>query len=493
MENSIHYFTENGIPELEKIRINFMKAPSLFDECAEEVKKIFLKIACQFLSELLEEGNTLLEESVKRRISWQIKDRCTRNILTPLGTVSFTHTRFKNKQTGETAYLLDRAIGWEAHARISDGVKAALLRGAVQGSYERAGKTACEGEDCVGKETVMRCVHSTKAPSRQGGESGSKRKVRYLYVEADEDHAALQFHEKKGDIKRYKGHANNGEIVKLVYVHEGYKEGAGKERKRRELKNVAYFGGIYSGKRNVVLWEEVKAYIEKEYQTEEIEKIFFQSDGGGWMKKGVEKLGAELVLDEFHLSEYRIRISRLCGDTQQEREEIHQKLREWMEKGNRKQMEKWVEERKRGLGEKYQKKLEENWNYLKNNWKGIRMRMERGDGVMGSSTEGHVSHVLSSRMSSRPMGWSHKGADSLCRIRIYWMNGGDMLELVHSGKKAGFEEAHKEECCLSAAELLSWEKKHSQANGKYVEALRAKVSEQTSVKVYFNTGIAGVC
>ena len=121
------------------------------------------------------------------------------------------------------------------------------------------------------------------------------------------------------------------------------------------------------------------------------------------------------------------------------------------------------------------------------------MRMERGDGVMGSSTEGHVSHVLSSRMSSRPMGWSHKGADSLCRIRIYWMNGGDMLELVHSGKKAGFEEAHKEECCLSAAELLSWEKKHSQANGKYVEALRAKVSEQTSVKVYFNTGIAGVC
>lgn len=28
------------------------------------------------------------------------------------------------------------------------------------------------------------------------------------------------------------------------------------------------------------------------------------------------------------------------------------------------------------------------------------------EGVIGCSAEGHVSHVLSSRMSSRPMGWS---------------------------------------------------------------------------------------
>ena len=119
--------------------------------------------------------------------------------------------------------------------------------------------------------------------------------------------------------------------------------------------------------------------------------------------------------------------------------------------------------------------------------------MEGGEGVIGSSTEGHVSHVLSSRMSSRPMGWSREGADKLSRLRIYWMNGGDMLKLVRNGKKAVPEETAKEEICLSAAELLSWEKKHSQANGKYVEALRARVSQQTSVKVYFNTAIAGVC
>ena len=43
---------------------------------------------------------------------------------------------------------------------------------------------------------------------------------------------------------------------------------------------MAYFGGLYRGKDNEKLWKEVKEYIEKQYETEEIEKIYFQSDGG---------------------------------------------------------------------------------------------------------------------------------------------------------------------------------------------------------------------
>lgn len=305
-------------------------------------------------------------------------------------------------------------------------------------------------------------------------------------MEADEDHVPLQFHEKKGDIKRYKGHADNCQIVKLVYVHEGYEEAEGA---RRELKNVAYFGGIYSGKENAALWEAVRRYIERKYGTEGIGKIFFQSDGGGWMKKGVEVLGAEFVLDGFHLWQCTARMARLCGET----EEARRTLMGWVEKGERKRVEEWVGERKGALDEKRQKKLEEAWGYLKKNWKGIRRRTEGAEGVIGSSTEGHVSHALSSRMSSRPMGWSRKGADRLSRLRIYWMNGGDMLELVRGRKEAGKREPAEEEACLSAAELLSWERKHSQANGKYIEAISARISQQTSVKVYFNTAIAGVC
>lgn len=117
----------------------------------------------------------------------------------------------------------------------------------------------------------MRQVRSMEVPPEGGKKVSEKRKVKYLYVEADEDHIALQYKEKKGDIKRFQGHADNGQIVKLVYVHEGYTDSR-EDIKRKELKNVVYFGGLYRGKDNETLWKEVKEYIENQYETEGIEK-----------------------------------------------------------------------------------------------------------------------------------------------------------------------------------------------------------------------------
>lgn len=72
------------------------------------------------------------------------------------GSITFTRTRFLNKETVETAYLLDRILGWEPHTHISDGVKAGMLEVAAQGSYEKAGESSCQGEDRVNRNTVMR-------------------------------------------------------------------------------------------------------------------------------------------------------------------------------------------------------------------------------------------------------------------------------------------------------------------------------------------------
>lgn len=162
-------------------------------------------------------------------------------------------------------------------------------------------------------------------------------------------------------------------------------------------------------KDNEKLWEEVKEYIEKQYETEEIKKIYLQSDGGGWMKKGMETLGAEFVLDEFHIQKYIRRMARVAvdGGAEEDREEAGKKVKEWIQNGNRKKLEEWVGDAGAELGEKDRKKLMESWKYIKNNWQGVGRRIKKEEGVMGSSTEGHVSHVLSERMSSRP---------TVCRI-----------------------------------------------------------------------------
>lgn len=180
MNNSIQYFIENGIPKLEKNKKDFFSNPACFDEYIEKVKDILLDLGCHMISEVLKECNTLLEESLKRRFSWQIKDRGQKSILSPVGTLTFTNTRFKNKETKETAYLLDRVLGLEPHTRISDGVKASIAEEAVQTSYEKAGKMACPGES-VSRETVMRHVRELDIPTKNLETPEEKKKVKYIY------------------------------------------------------------------------------------------------------------------------------------------------------------------------------------------------------------------------------------------------------------------------------------------------------------------------
>ncbi len=81
--------------------------------------------------------------------------------------------------------------------------------------------------------------------------------------------------------------------------------------------------------------------------------------------------------------------------------------------------------------------------YFQKNWKGIRKRIKKEEGILGSSTESHVSHVLSARMSSRPMGWSKQGADKVSQWRIYWKNSGEIRELLHSSIVQGEKKRKK--------------------------------------------------
>ena len=148
---------------------------------------------------------------------------------------------------------------------------------------------------------------------------------------------------------------------------------------------------------------------------------------------------------------------------------------------------------KAGMKEKNQKKLEAGLEYIKNNWQGIRRRVKNEEGITGSSTESHISHVLSSRLSSRPKGWCREGLDKMAQLRVYWKNGGSLLELVKYQKEEKTTEKTEEEKYFSATEMVTWEKKHRKTNGKYIEALRASISSQISAKIFFNTAIAGLC
>lgn len=76
-------------------------------------------------------------------------------------------------------------------------------------------------------------------------------------------------------------------------------------------------------------------------------------------------------------------------------------------------------------------KIEQLRKYVLGNWPAVR-RTLRNKLVNGCSAESHVSHILSDRLSSRPMGWSQTGADRMSKLRCYDKNNGRaaIIELV---------------------------------------------------------------
>lgn len=97
--------------------------------------------------------------------------------------------------------------------------------------------------------------------------------------------------------------------------------------------------------------------------------------------------------------------------------------------------------------------------------------------LVGSSTEGHIYHVLSSRMSCLAMGWSRKGADRMARLRAYHFNRNDMLELAQYQKRRLKKAAGTEETTELISGVRRTQYKHP-AWGKYVDAVQVELSEE---------------
>lgn len=102
--------------------------------------------------------------------------------------------------------------------------------------------------------------------------------------------------------------------------------------------------------------------------------------------------------------------------------------------------------------------------YILSNWSGIMLSIKSKDENIQCSAEGHVSHIYADRMSSRSLGWSRTGVDKMSRLRIYWMNGGDMLELVRFQKQE-MAKASGEEIIYSAQQMIKMERANQRRLG----------------------------
>ena len=249
MKEIIQYFNEVCINELLKVSENLYRDPSKFAEYIEELKETLNKLGVEIIKETLEEMDMAIKNSVKRKMNWHVEKKdCEKDLITTLGTVSFMKTLYVSKEKNEDGkfemcYLLDKVMGVEENQRLTEDAMVKVYEEAVQTSYRRGGESVNES-DSISKTAVKDMLHKTKFPEIIP-EEPEKKKVDYLYIDADEDHYALQFQEKKGDLEvSENGRKKNGAITKLVYVYEGVAPEA-PGSKRNKLINTKYFCSGY--------------------------------------------------------------------------------------------------------------------------------------------------------------------------------------------------------------------------------------------------------
>lgn len=363
-------------------------------------------------------------------------------LLCCLGSFSYNRTYYKDKKTGEYVYLSDLQFGIEPRAKTMEDSKAQALEEAVESSYRKGGLRASVTES-LSKASMKNLIHGLVVDMPKP-EVKEKKKVRILHINADEDHVAAQFWKTKGDLKKNEGGIKSNTITpKLVYVYEGVERESPKS-KRWKLVNTHYFSGLYERERNTDLWLEVADYIDTHYDMDYLETVYLCGDGANWIKQGLSWINKSIfVLDKFHLGKYLTKSVSIMGDQDET-------MRQMIE-------DEFSFENKAAVNEIYRKLIEmaesdskkagieQARRYIMNNWEGITIYNTRGHEITGCSAEGHVSHVLSSRMSSRPLGWSKKGADNIARLRAFAWNGGNIYDLLMYRKYKERQEEHDEE------------------------------------------------
>jgi hypothetical protein len=416
MELIIQEITNKIISNFERDLEKLIRERKDISDFIKATKKSLDEVGIELVAEALEIVNEVYKKSKARKKHWTVKENGKKKTLTTIfGEVRYKRTYYRNNKTGEYSFLSDEAVGIKAHDKLDASLKAKLIEEAIYTSYGRSGEEATEAVELT-SQTVMNSIRELGSVRNDAAEIKlEKRRVKTLYIEADEDHVSLQD----------KGKAE----PKLVYVHEGKMKVS---KDRYKLINPRYFSGVYSNSDE--LWTEVSDYIYEAYDLDRVEKIYLSGDGASWIKNGLGWIkGSIYVLDRYHLTKYVMQATAHMNHTTSI-------MWNYIDAGDKKSVKELLNviisatesESKRGA-------VQEAKRYILGNWKGI-MRQYDSDYV-GCSAEGHVSHILSSRLSSRPLGWCKTGVDQMSRLRAFVANGGDIYELVMGKKKAAVKEA----------------------------------------------------
>ena len=427
-----------------------------------EVKKTMDQVGTVLAKEALEMMDSLVKCDPRRKQNWYVHEKSAPNTLaTIFGEVHYQRTYYKHKTEKEYRYLSDELMGVDAYDKMDVSLKARLIEEAIDTPYARSGRKAAETLE-ISSQSVMNSIRELGSVSNNEVKiSRPKETAKTLYIEADEDHVALQ--------------SGGCAEPRLVYVHEGKKK-VGKDR--FQLQNVRYFGGMY--KESEELWNEVADYIDCAYDYEQIEKIYLSGDGASWIKSGAGIINKSIfVLDRYHLNKA---IKAAGAHLENAEIEIWRAIKREDKEYLKVVFETILDSTE---AETKAEAVRTAKTYIMNHWENIKHHYSRD--YSGCSAEGHISHIYSDRLSSRPLGWSRDGVGQMARLRVFAANGGNIFELALKKKQERIRETRTIELDLKVCR-----KKMRKASGETIDHLPALNSGKRTQLALALRGIRGI-
>jgi len=361
-------------------------------------------ITSNFILDMMQAYAQSLDKEIKADKKWRRRNHIVvernndkREILTKFGMLTYSRTYFHDKQNDTYTYPVDEALAVAPYERVSTTLSADMAQHAGDNSYAKSSKYVTDAQ--VSRQTVMNKTRAIEQERLKLKPQGPKRKTLEIHIDADEDHVSLQ----------------NGKntILPLISIYEGTKRTGA----RGHCINIHHIHGYSQNPED--MWLSAANYIYDRYDIDHLKLTYIHGDGASWIKTGRQWLPkAKMVLDKYHLNKA---ILGATAGHEEYRKPIYQSLHEgqWSEFAS------IVKKLKReNHTPQKQKRINEFKTYIRNNWEAITIYKE--EQVSGSCTEGHISHVLSSRFSSRPMGWSKTGLKAIADIKIYCQNGGQI-------------------------------------------------------------------
>ena len=424
-----------------QVKINLNIDDLSFDTLEQMVFEITQRIGRRVLEKALFDIDDKLRNRRPRR-TFKNTGKRAKYFLTRLGDIRYRRTRYVERLTGKTRYLLNEKLGIKINQRIS------LLRAKVEiflasvmpyrGARENIRLLAGYGRSHEAlRQSVLREAGKMLAHEKheldnikRGGlrEETAPPAIPIAYMETDATHIRLQ-RKRKRTGKMYKVRTQRRRRkrrsieVKLGIGYtdkvKRYKNGRGKGLR---LKDKFTYAGIGKG---ATFMENLSLIAEKRMSLSKAKAIIFGGDGGSYITSGIKDYfaGAVYVLSKFHLKRNIKRALPARSDMQARINALIKKDK--------------IDTVLMLLGRiiartknsKQRTLPQDLFTYIRHNREGINSLKRISDTIIRDKVKGagamesNIDKFIAHRFKKRGMSWSVRGALSLIKVKETIANG----------------------------------------------------------------------